>query len=48
MTLALLLLIVAAIVFAVDAWLHKSLVAAGLCLFMLSLIVSTGALHFIR
>jgi hypothetical protein len=41
-TLALLLLVVAAIIFAVDAWLHKSLIALGLAVFMLSLILGAG------
>lgn len=45
MSVAVLLLIVAAIIFAVDAWLHKSLISAGLFVFMLSLIISSGAIH---
>ncbi len=42
MSLSLLLLLVAAILFAVAAWLGRNLVAAGLFVFMLALILGAG------
>ena len=45
MSVAFLLLIVAAIIFAIDAWLHKSLVSLGLFVFMCSLILTAGLIH---
>jgi len=45
MNLYFLLLAAAAIIFAADAWLHRSLMALGLFVFMVALIVAT---HVIR
>lgn len=45
MTLTLLLLVAALVLFAVAAWLGRSLVAAGLALLTLALIVGAGGLR---